>query len=307
MIGQIYQEYLFCAESLEWLERNQKPKSEKLKNINRTPHVQDLCVESLHSLRRMQKERKFSRVLMGSTRSCGQKKQPKPENKEKQADPESSEESNQGADTEKETVKVVVQDGNPSKESNEGPPTGKPGVQFQEPKPDVKQIVISPSGNPSPVAEKKVSIAVQVGNENEAPPAAPGNEKSGASSSAGGLEFELLNGEDVLISFGGYNGRYNNDVLYLNLAINQPCNCKQLKVMFRIVLLLCTMLPVMWSLKLKLVMMGKFGKSSWTMIQGLHKNYKKWRLVTLNFTKSSNRYAVSSLSSSQGVSCGFYN
>ncbi|KAI9084746.1 hypothetical protein K1719_033152 [Acacia pycnantha] len=113
------------------------------------------------------------------------KKQPKPENKEKQADPESSEESNQGADTEKETVKVVVQDGNPSKESNEGPPTGKPGVQFQEPNPDVKQTVISPAGNPSPVAQKKVSIAVQVGNENEAPPAAPGNEKSGASSAGG--------------------------------------------------------------------------------------------------------------------------
>lgn len=109
------------------------------------------------------------------------KKQPKPENKEKQTDPKSSEESNQGGDTEKETVKVVedAEGGNPGKDSNEGPPTGESGVQFQEPKPEVKQPVISPGGDPSPVAGKKVSIAVQVGNENEA---TPGNEKSGSGS-----------------------------------------------------------------------------------------------------------------------------
>lgn len=111
------------------------------------------------------------------------KKQPKTtENKEQQqqqADPESSEESNQGTHTEKETVKLVVQHSQ-GNNINEAPPTGPTGVHFQEPKPEMKPTLISPAGNPSPVtAEKKVSIAVQVGNENENETSPPTNEKSG--------------------------------------------------------------------------------------------------------------------------------
>lgn len=128
------------------------------------------------------------------------KKQPKPENKEKekQSDAESGEESNQSGNTQKEAVKVVVQDtptnaegGNLSKNSNEGcgvnvvkvsevPVTGKTGVQFQEPKPEVKQTVVLPAGDPPAAAEKKVSIAVQAGNGNNDNEA--GNEKSGGGS-----------------------------------------------------------------------------------------------------------------------------
>ncbi|KAF7817915.1 heavy metal-associated isoprenylated plant protein 35 [Senna tora] len=113
------------------------------------------------------------------------KKQAKSENKEqKQNEPESNESEN----TEKETVKVVVQDTpNPTTEASgvnvikvtEAPATAKVGtVQFQEPK---QTVILPPGGNPSPVSEKKVSIAVQVGNENEA-----GIEKSGSGSGSGG-------------------------------------------------------------------------------------------------------------------------
>ncbi|RDX67781.1 Heavy metal-associated isoprenylated plant protein 36, partial [Mucuna pruriens] len=108
------------------------------------------------------------------------KKQAKPQ---KQSDPESSE-------SDKEPVKVVVQDASKNAEStpnnsntnaaknsdgfvganvnksNEGCATVKTGVQFQEPtKQEVRQTVVLPAG---PVTEKKVSIAVQVPNDNEA-------------------------------------------------------------------------------------------------------------------------------------------
>lgn len=90
------------------------------------------------------------------------KKQSKSENKEKQSDPESSEENNQNNESEQEKVKVVAEGDNPNKNS-EGCATCKSGVQFQEPKPEMKQTVTVLAGNPPP--EKKVSIA--------------GNEKSG--------------------------------------------------------------------------------------------------------------------------------
>lgn len=101
------------------------------------------------------------------------KKQGKSENKEKQSDQEAGEDSNQTCDNENETVRVVVQD----EAGNEGCATGKSGVQFQEPKPEQKQTVTVLAGNQPPVAEKKVSIAVQGGNEN-----GTGNEKSGSGS-----------------------------------------------------------------------------------------------------------------------------
>ncbi|KAK7277954.1 hypothetical protein RJT34_22975 [Clitoria ternatea] len=124
------------------------------------------------------------------------KKQPKPDT---QSDPENSdEEINQSAQNDKEQpVKVVPQEtsknaettppncknvrinsdggGNVVNKSSEGCSTSKTGVQFQEPKPEVRQqTVILPAG---PVTEKKVSVAVQVQvpEENEA----QGNDKSG--------------------------------------------------------------------------------------------------------------------------------
>ncbi|TKY52249.1 Copper transport protein ATX1 [Spatholobus suberectus] len=120
------------------------------------------------------------------------KRQGKPESKEKQSDPESSEEKNQSGENDEEPVKFVVnQDTSKNAEgtdsnnntnaaksgdgcgganvnkANEGCATGKTGVHFQEqPKPEVRQTaVLQPAG---PVPEKKVSIAVQVPNDNEA-------------------------------------------------------------------------------------------------------------------------------------------
>ncbi|KAF7805095.1 heavy metal-associated isoprenylated plant protein 35 [Senna tora] len=88
------------------------------------------------------------------------KKQSKSDNQEKQSDPESSEDSNQTNENEK----VVVQD---TSRSNEGCATGKGGVEFQEPKPELKQTVTISAGNQPAVTEKKVSIGVQGCNENE--------------------------------------------------------------------------------------------------------------------------------------------
>ncbi|KAJ1385556.1 Heavy metal-associated domain, HMA [Sesbania bispinosa] len=128
------------------------------------------------------------------------KKQGKPENKEKQSDAENSEENinNQSGENEKETVEVVEiprnvegtgnstaknSDGHGGvngNKPNDGCATGKTGVQFQEPKPEVRgQTVILPA---VPVTEKKVSVAVQVPHENEA----SANEKSGGGPSAAG-------------------------------------------------------------------------------------------------------------------------
>ncbi|KAE9618957.1 putative heavy metal-associated domain, HMA [Lupinus albus] len=101
------------------------------------------------------------------------KKNPKPE-KQQQSDAESDEENGE----ENETVKVVVQDEATAK-NTEGTTvmkqqpggdcvTGKLGVQFQQPKPELRQTVTVLTGNqPPPGTEKKVSIAIQVPNENE--------------------------------------------------------------------------------------------------------------------------------------------
>lgn len=114
------------------------------------------------------------------------KNQTKPENKEKQSDAESSSEGiTQSGENDNDSVKVVTQDtpktaetNNTSKNSegcgsvnvnkpNEGCVTGKTGVQFQElPRQEVRQTVVLPPAGP--VTEKKVSIAVQVPNDNEA-------------------------------------------------------------------------------------------------------------------------------------------
>ncbi|CAJ1976117.1 unnamed protein product [Sphenostylis stenocarpa] len=133
------------------------------------------------------------------------KRQGQTESREKQQnDPESSE-GIKGND--KEDVKVVARDASRNTEGtnnnnsnnnnsvknsdgcgggnvikpNEGCATGKAGVQLQEPKPEVRQtVVLQPA---VPVTEKKVSIAVQVPNDNEA----TGNENKtgGAGTSAG--------------------------------------------------------------------------------------------------------------------------
>ncbi|XP_061338041.1 heavy metal-associated isoprenylated plant protein 36-like [Gastrolobium bilobum] len=131
------------------------------------------------------------------------KKQVKSENNEKQNDPaESKEETNQSGENDKETVKVVGQDTSKNVEggnnavknsdgcgeinvnkTGEGCSTGKTGtVHFQEPNQEVRQTVMLPAGNQPPVTEKKVSIAVQVPNENEA----LGNEKGGGGGDGGG-------------------------------------------------------------------------------------------------------------------------
>ncbi|CAL0300100.1 unnamed protein product [Lupinus luteus] len=118
------------------------------------------------------------------------KKQPKPE-KQQQSDAESGEENGE----EKETVKVMVQEEATAKNTEgninvkqqqpggEGCVTGKPGVQFQEPKPELRQTVTVLTGNqPPPGTEKKVSIAVQVPNENEQASSAPATVAPGGSS-----------------------------------------------------------------------------------------------------------------------------
>ncbi|KAI4301767.1 hypothetical protein L6164_035014 [Bauhinia variegata] len=120
------------------------------------------------------------------------KKKGKSDNKEKQGDQESGEESNPSGGNEKEAVKVVVQDTAKNVEGcstvkiseganvikgNEGSANGKNVVQIQEPKPEVKHTVLLPACNQPAVAEKKVTIAVPVGSENEA-----GNDKSGGGS-----------------------------------------------------------------------------------------------------------------------------
>ncbi|XP_027366826.1 heavy metal-associated isoprenylated plant protein 36-like [Abrus precatorius] len=117
-------------------------------------------------------------------------KKKKAENIEKQSNPESSEEINQsgGKDKDKEpvaqdtskTAEVTANNNNNNNavknsdgcgavnvnKANEGCSTGKTGVQFQEPKPEARQAAMLPA---EPVTEKKVSVAVQFPNENEAP------------------------------------------------------------------------------------------------------------------------------------------
>ncbi|OIV90865.1 hypothetical protein TanjilG_15598 [Lupinus angustifolius] len=152
------------------------------------------------------------------------KKPPKPE-KQQQSDAESGEENSE----EKETVKVVVQEEATAKNTEgsinvkqqpggEGCVTGKPGVQFQEPKPELRQTVTVLTGiQPPPGTEKKVSIAVQVPNENEQPSnapatAAPGGSsggkkkkkkksKSAAAAASGGVTVE--HSADVPVTTGG--------------------------------------------------------------------------------------------------------
>lgn len=103
------------------------------------------------------------------------KGQSKSENKEKQSEGESSEGINQSSENDKESVKVVAQDtpnnnnnnNNNANKNSQGCATGKTGVKFQEPiKQEVRQTVVLPPAGP--VTEKKVSIAVQVPNDNEA-------------------------------------------------------------------------------------------------------------------------------------------
>lgn len=123
------------------------------------------------------------------------KKQPKPE---KHSDPESGEEN--GEKNDKETVKVVVQDASKNGveattakntepctvKAGEGYATGKAGVQFQEPKPEVRQAVTVLAGNTPPVTEKKVSIAVQAPHENEASNATAAPATGGGGGGGGG-------------------------------------------------------------------------------------------------------------------------
>ncbi|XP_068493231.1 heavy metal-associated isoprenylated plant protein 35-like [Phaseolus vulgaris] len=122
----------------------------------------------------------------------GKKKQGKTESQEKhQSDAESSEGIKEN---DKEDVKVVAQEpsknvegtnNNNSNKSNavrnmDGCAAGKAAVQFQEPKPEVRQtVVLQPA---VPVTEKKVSIAVQVPNDNEA----TGNENKTGGAGGGG-------------------------------------------------------------------------------------------------------------------------
>ncbi|KAG4983406.1 hypothetical protein JHK87_028155 [Glycine soja] len=98
--------------------------------------------------------------------------------KKKQPKPESSQGINQ---TDKQAVNVVAQGTNANvSKPGEGCATGKAGVQIQEPKPEVirQTVVLPPAG---PVTEK-VSIAVQVPNDNEA----TGNENITGGTGGGG-------------------------------------------------------------------------------------------------------------------------
>lgn len=135
------------------------------------------------------------------------KKQPKPEkNKEKQSDSETenseeieikqnSENNNNGTGkVDTSTSKNVQVNGNTAKSGNgsgdskvnkpnEGSTTGKTGVvHVQELKPEVrKQTVVLPA---KPVAEKKVSVAVQFPNDDNEEPLT--NEKTGSTGNTGG-------------------------------------------------------------------------------------------------------------------------
>ncbi|WVY98741.1 hypothetical protein V8G54_030892 [Vigna mungo] len=125
----------------------------------------------------------------------GKKKQGNSESKEKrQSDAESSDDGIKKND--KEDVKVVAQDPSKNaegsnnnnnstkskavKKNSDGCAAGKAAVQLHEPKPEVRQtVVLQPAG---PVTEKKVSIAVQVPNDNEA----TGNENTTGGAGADG-------------------------------------------------------------------------------------------------------------------------
>ncbi|XP_047161494.1 heavy metal-associated isoprenylated plant protein 35-like [Vigna umbellata] len=126
----------------------------------------------------------------------GKKKQVSSESKEKrQSDAESSEGIKEN---DKEDVKVVAQDPSKNaegsnnknnstksksvKKNSDGCAAGKAAIQLQEPKPEVRQtVVLQPAG---PVTEKKVSIAVQVPNDNEE----TGNENTTGGAGASGAK-----------------------------------------------------------------------------------------------------------------------
>lgn len=155
-------------------------------------------VDSYTLIKRLTKAGKHAELWPEKAESKKKKEKPA-ENREKQSDPESREETTQSGEHHEETVKVVdasknveaaTTAGNAAKnndgcggvnvsKANEGGVTGKPGVQFQEPKAaEVRQTVVLPAG---PVTGKKVSVAVQVPQEIEA----PGNEQIGGGGGGG--------------------------------------------------------------------------------------------------------------------------
>lgn len=148
----------------------------------------------------------------------GKKKQVNSESKEKrQSDAESSEGIKEN---DKEDVKVVAQDPSKNaegtnnnntkskavKKNSDGCAAGKAAVQLQEPKPEVRQtVVLQPAG---PVTDKKVSIAVQVPNDNEA----TGNENITGGAGGGGAGGAKKKKKKVTATGKGSNSNNGNEV-----------------------------------------------------------------------------------------------